>query len=1424
MCVSRCKKCITNFNFIVSILLCFFSSAHAVDSANLSLHGLFSDHAVLQRGVEVPVWGTANAGAIVNVSFSGQNQVTIADSEGQWMVKLDPLVASANGETMTVTSEGQTETRVDILVGEVWLASGQSNMAMGMFVADPFNPPSSIPSVQQSSSNTPLVRLLQMNVGRTSVEQSNDLTGNEKWRLSDRAGIYNFSSVGFYFGRSLNQALNVPVGIISGTAGGTSIRRWMPDSFIQSDDSCSELSSGINYNYAIAPLLPYALKGVIWYQGESNANLQKVHCYYDDLTTLIESWRSEWAIAANISKYDFPFYFVQLPNFKANVHANSWIKIREHMLRVNLDTENTEMVVTIDVGDPNDVHPRLKLPVGERLAKIARALDYGESIVYSGPVFKSIALSGNTAILSFNHIGSGLVSTNGQSLKYFEIAGLDGIYYDSQAFISNNKVFVRSNMVSSPVKVRYAWRTNPENPNFANQEGLVASPFRTDAEFWGDESNIGGISNIAAVANDDVVGPVEAGGIIDFNVKDNDVDSDGNLASASIVIVSVPQHGNATINSSGGITYTSTGTTPTTDTLSYLIVDADGAISNEATVSITVTASAHINQIPIAHGDTATVQSGESLTIDVIANDSDSDGTLDKNSLLIVSDPSYGTVDIDFATGEITYNHDGGTATIDSFTYTVEDDRGTLSNEATVSISIIASNSVESCGKALDLDGIDDWVNIPNLFLTNDFTIEGWFNLAPGIDYRDAIFGQEGSGPDIHFSAGRVRLYAYGIRVTAKTPLIADTWGHIAITRSDSSLTVYVNGVKDATGRWNGPLSIKALGRGNRGFAKGMMDEIRIWELARTETEIGNSYDTSVDPNTAGLIGYWNFNDADQIITDASSLGNHGTLGTSTADGADDPIRLDSTTPLIEDCDGAVVEPPAPTTAPIANNDTVGSIEVGGTISFSVTENDIDTDGDLNPTSVLIVSTPSDGNATVNDDGTITYVNTGATAIIDTLSYTVADLEGLISNEATVSITVTEPELEPVAPIANNDTVGPVEAGEVISFTVTDNDVSNNGNLNLASVVVVSNPTDGTATVDATGTITYQNTGTTAITDTLSYTVTDSEGAISNVAIVTITVTQPPIIDTVPIADNDSIGPVETGGTITFTVTDNDTDSDGDLNPASVVIVSEPTDGTATVGTSGTITYINTGTSAITDTLTYTVANTEGQISNEATVTITVTEPSDGTTTESCGKGMEFDGINDWINIPDFRLARDFTIEGWFKLAPGIDYRDPLFGQEGSGPDIHFSAGRVRLYAYGIRVTAKTPLIADTWGHIAITRSGSDLTVYINGVKDATGRWKGILNIKAIGRGNRGFVKGMMDEIRIWELARTEAEIGSSYDTSVAPNTVGLIGYWSFNDADQIVADYSSMDNHGTLGASTTESADDPLRLDSTAPLTESCD
>ena len=226
---------------------------------------------------------------------------------------------------MVVSSGNKTETRVDILVGEVWLASGQSNMALAMFVADPFNPPTSIPNSVNDPSFTPSIRLMAMNVSGTSSQPTEDLSGGEGWKLSNRLGVNNFSAVAYYFGRVLNETLDVPIGLITGTAGGTSIRRWIPESALQANN-CSESTSSINYNYSIAPLLPYAIKGVIWYQGESNTRLGRVDCYHDDLVTLIESWRSEWATAANRPNNNFPFYFVQLPNYEANENAEYWVK------------------------------------------------------------------------------------------------------------------------------------------------------------------------------------------------------------------------------------------------------------------------------------------------------------------------------------------------------------------------------------------------------------------------------------------------------------------------------------------------------------------------------------------------------------------------------------------------------------------------------------------------------------------------------------------------------------------------------------------------------------------------------------------------------------------------------------------------------------------------------------------------------------------------------------------------------------------------------------------------------------------------------------------------------------------------------------------------------------------------------------------
>ena len=655
------------------------------------------------------------------------------------------------------------------------------------------------------------------------------------------------------------------------------------------------------------------------------------------------------------------------------------------------------------------------------------------------------------------------------------------------------------------------------------------------------------IPNEAPVANDDTVDLVQIGSTISFTVTENDADSDGNLVPSSVLINSNPSEGVAAVASDGTITYVHTGSTATTDSLSYTVQDTENAVSNVATVSIIVIDPTVPNVVPVATNDEASVQAGEAVIIPVLANDSDSDGSLNKDNLTVVNGATYGSVDIDFASGKITYTHDGSDSNTDTFTYTVEDDEGETSNIATVSITITSSSA--SCGKGIELDGINDLINIPDLVLRGDFTLEGWVKLAEGIDHKDGLLG-DGIYTYFSFSSGKPRLNAYGVRITATTAISSDTWAHIAVSRSGSNLTMYVNGVEDATGNYGGSLSIKFLGKGYRGFFKGMMDEVRIWDIERSGTEIIDSYNTSVDPNAPGLIGYWNFNGTDQMITDISSSSNHGSLGINTDSGIDDPVRLDLIDPPTEHCDGDNTN-----VAPLASDDTIGPVEAGATISFSVTGNDTDSDGNLNPSSVVIVSEPNDGTALVDASGVITYMSTGTTATTDTLSYTVADTEGVISNIATVSITISDP--------ATNET---------------------------------------------------------------------------------------------PVAQADT-ATVQNGDSVLITVLSNDSDNDGSLNTNSLTIVNQPNYGIIDIDGAGEITYTHNGSAMTTDSFTYTVEDDEGAVSNEATVSITISSLS-----ASCGRGIELDGINDLINIPDLVLRGDFTLEGWVKLAAGIDHKDGLLG------------------------------------------------------------------------------------------------------------------------------------------------------------------
>lgn len=435
---------------------------------------LFSTGAVLQRGISVPVWGTAANGEVVTVAFQGQ-RVTTTARDGRWMVRLAPLRAGGPF-TMIVSGENKIEIR-NMLVGEVWVCGGQSNMEFGLgsaenadkVIASCTDPMLRQFSVPQTESETPLAQV------RGSWAECNSSTAG------------GFTAVGYFFGRDLRKSLGVPVGLISSSYGGSIAQAWMSSSILRSHPEYGYSVEAIDepvrqrnrpsvlYNGMILPLQPYAIRGVIWYQGEGNASHEGAMVYRTMFPDLIENWRKDW------NQGEFPFLFVQLAPFMKIVSEpaeSGWADLREAQLMTSQRVRSAAMVVITDCGDQDNIHPKKKEPVGARLALAARAVAYGEKIVYQGPTYKSMKVMGNRAIVYFDNIGGGLVARGGD-LTGFTVAGKDGKFYNARAEISGAKVIVTSINVLHPVAVRYGWANYPV-VNLYNTEGLPASPFRTD--------------------------------------------------------------------------------------------------------------------------------------------------------------------------------------------------------------------------------------------------------------------------------------------------------------------------------------------------------------------------------------------------------------------------------------------------------------------------------------------------------------------------------------------------------------------------------------------------------------------------------------------------------------------------------------------------------------------------------------------------------------------------------------------------------------------------------------------------------------------------------------------------------------------------------------------------------------------------------
>jgi sialate O-acetylesterase len=457
--------------------------------ADVKLPAMFTDHAVLQRDMKVPVWGTAEPGEDVTVTIAGQTKKTKADDKGNWQVTLDPLSV---GDPLSLVVEGKNRAEVkDILVGEVWLCSGQSNMEWPMTL-------STNADLEIAAANHPTIRLVRVK-GKGSQSPVEDFEG--EWQICTPKSVAGFSAVGYNFGRELARQLNVPIGLIDDSWGGSACDAWIPRKKLEGnplyevqlanwdkvaaeyekdkDPKKAEQLAGNHrpanlYHARLEPIMPYAIRGAIWYQGESNAN--RAYQYREMFPLMISSWREAWG------QGDFPFYYVQLADFmaeKSDPGDSAWAELREAQTMTQDRVPNTGQAVIIDIGEAADIHPRNKLEVAERLARHALAKDYGRDVVHKSPRYESMEKKDGEIIVKFMDAGT-LRTLDAAEVQGFAIAGEDRKWHWAEAKITGpDTVSVSSKDVANPVAVRYAWADNPVC-NLYNSVLLPVTPFRTD--------------------------------------------------------------------------------------------------------------------------------------------------------------------------------------------------------------------------------------------------------------------------------------------------------------------------------------------------------------------------------------------------------------------------------------------------------------------------------------------------------------------------------------------------------------------------------------------------------------------------------------------------------------------------------------------------------------------------------------------------------------------------------------------------------------------------------------------------------------------------------------------------------------------------------------------------------------------------------
>ena len=455
-------------------------------SAQIQMGPLFSDDMILQRESQVPIWGLSSPNEKVTVLSSWNNKTTStkADNNGNWNVKIETPQAGGPYQ-LNISTSNSVLNYSNVLIGEVWIASGQSNMQMALFGGGKEPVLGSIDMIAQSKNSSIRLFTVKLSSSETPIKQ---LKG--QWLVSSPANSSGFSAVAYSFANYLNKVLDIPIGIINTSWGGSPAEAWTDKKTLDFNFEKSEIRnnhkdkavhhnpSGL-FNAMIHPLIPFKIRGAIWYQGE--ANVGRANTYTKLMNNLIDGWRFNW------NQGSFPFYFVQIaPNGaggKKNKSDQAYL--REAQMMTMMQTENTGMAVTMDIGSEFTVHPPEKILVGKRLAYWALVKDYGiKGISFSGPIYKSLTIKGDKIIVNFDYAQNGITSYN-EPLLGFEISGPDRVFYPANAKVirdygsNRSKLEVSSSKVKNPVAVRYGWK-NYLKGNLYNTQGLPASSFRSD--------------------------------------------------------------------------------------------------------------------------------------------------------------------------------------------------------------------------------------------------------------------------------------------------------------------------------------------------------------------------------------------------------------------------------------------------------------------------------------------------------------------------------------------------------------------------------------------------------------------------------------------------------------------------------------------------------------------------------------------------------------------------------------------------------------------------------------------------------------------------------------------------------------------------------------------------------------------------------